>query len=276
MDSTLAVSEGGVNVVLHKAIALAHASSHDTETWGPFFASYTASVALAGGTATLENAPANKLDLTGLNVSGAISGNIGFDLGTILPHICIPPFRVCVDLGWFGEFCTPQFCISWPHADVTLALPFAFGLDVSFGFRVDDLGSQWGIVLLIDPFSPRFDLTPMGPVIIAAIQAEVTSKLSGIPFIGPLLAGLINTVIGAFTPVVSLAVGAFGALINVVLSLLDLLNVSLPFTLLKFDKQQTFIPANVPLGGDAPVNLKLAALTANVLDRELVAEGQLA
>jgi hypothetical protein len=276
MDSTLAVSEGGVNVVLHKAIALAHASSHDTETWGPFFASYTASVALAGGTATLENAPANKLDLTGLNVSGAISGSIGFDLGTILPHICIPPFRVCVDLGWFGEFCTPQFCISWPHGDVTLALPFAFGLDVSFGFRVDDLGSQWGIVLLIDPFSPRFDLTPMGPVIIAAIQAEVTSKLSGIPFIGPLLAGLINTVIGAFTPVVSLAVGAFGALINVVLSLLDLLNVSLPFTLLKFDKQQTFIPANVPLGGDAPVNLKLAALTANVLDRELVAEGQLA
>ncbi len=276
MDTTLAVSEGGINVVLKKAIALAHTSSHDTATWGPFFASYTASVALAGGTATLENAPANKLDLAGVNVSGAITGSIGFDLGLILPHICIPPVRVCIDLGWFGEFCTPQFCITWPHADITLSLPFAFNLDVSFGFRVDDLGSQWGIVLLIDPFSPRFDLTPMGPVIIAAIQAEVTSKLSGIPGIGPLLADLINTVIGAFTGVVSLVIGAFGALINAVLSLLDLLNVSIPFTLLKFDKQQTFIPANVPLGGDAPVNLTLAALTANVLDHELIAEGQLA
>ena len=276
MDTALAVSEPGVNVVLHKALALAHASSHDTDTWGPFFASYTASIALTGGSATLENAPANKLNLTGVHVAGAISGSLGFDLGQILPHICIPPFRVCVDLGWFGEFCTPQFCVTWPHADISLGLPFAFDMDVSFGFRVDDLGSQWGIVLLVDPFSPRFDLTPMGPAIIGAIQAEVTSELSGIPGIGPLLAGLINTVIGAFTPIVSLLVGAFGALINLALSLLDLINVSIPFTLLKFDKQQTFIPANVPLGGDPPVKLTLAALTANVLDRELVAEGQLA
>jgi hypothetical protein len=276
MDATLAVSEGGINVVLHKAIALAHTSSHDTETWGPFFASYTASVVLAGGTATLENAPANKLDLAGVNVSGAITGSIGFDLGLILPHICILPVRVCVRIPFFGRVCTPQFCITWTHADVPLSLPFAFNLDVSFGFRVDDLGSQWGIVVLIDPFSPRFDLTPMGPVIIAAIQAEVTSKLSGIPFIGPLLADLINTVIGTFTPVVSLVIGAFGALINAVFSLLDLLNVSIPFTLLKFDKQQTFIPANVPLGGDSPVNLTLAALTANVLEHELIAEGQFA
>ena len=276
MDTTLAVGEAGVNVVLHKAIALAKASSSDTEHWDPFFASYTASVALAGGTATLENAPANKLDLSGVNVSGVITGSIGFDLGLILPHICIPPFQVCVDVGWFGTFCTPQFCITWPHADVSLSLPFAFNLDVSFGFRVDDLGTQWGIVLLIDPFSPRFDLTPMGPVIIAAIKAKVTSQLSGIPLIGDFLADLINTVIGMFTPVVSLVVGAFGALINIVLSLLDLLNVSIPYTLLRFDKQQTFIPANVPLGGDPPVQLTLAGLTANVLDHELVAEGQLA
>jgi hypothetical protein len=276
MDATLAVSEGGINVVLHKAIALAHTSSHDTENWGPFFASYTASVALAGGTATLENAPANKLDLAGVNVSGTITGSIGFDLGQILPPICIPPVRVCVRIRFLGRVCTPQFCITWPHADITLSLPFAFNLDVSFGFRVDDLGSQWGIVLLIDPFSPRFDLKPMGPKIIAAIEAVVTSKLSGIPIIGHPVADLINTVIATFTGVVSLIIDAFGALINKVLSLLDLLNVSIPFTLLKFDKQQTFIPANVPLGGDPPVRLTLAVLTANAIDRELVAEGQLA
>jgi hypothetical protein len=276
MDTTLAVSEAGVNVVLHKAMTLAHASKADTATWGPFYAAYSASVTLAGGTATLQNAPANKLDLSGVNVSGAISGSVGFDLGLILPQVCIPPFQVCVDLGWFGTVCTPQYCISWPSVGVTLGLPFSFNLDVSFGFRVDDLGSQWGIDLLIDPFSPRFDLTPMGPVIVAAIQAEVTSVLSAIPLIGSLIADLVNTVIGTFTPVVSLMIGAFGTLINAVLSLLDLLNVSIPYTLLKFDKLQTFIPANVPLAGDAPVKLTLAGLTANVLDDELVAEGQLA
>jgi sulfopyruvate decarboxylase TPP-binding subunit len=90
------------------------------------------------------------------------------------------------------------------------------------------------------------------------------------------VAGLINSVIGAFTGFLSLLIGGFGGLINAVLSLLDLFNVSLAFTLLKFDKRQTFIPANVPLSGDAPVNLTLALLTANVLDNELVAEGQLA
>ncbi len=276
MDATTAVSEGGVNVVLHKALALAQKSGGDTTTWGPFFASYTASVKLAGGTATLENAPANKLDLTGLKVSGKVAASVGFDLGLVLGELCIPPVRICIDLGWFGEFCIPRFCVTWPHADISVALPFAFDLDVSFGFRVDDLGSKWGVVLLIDPFSPRFDLTPMGPVIIAALKAEVTSKLSSIPVVGPIIADLLNAVLGAFTPFVSALIGAFGVLINAVLMLLDLLNVSIPVTLLTFDKQQTFIPANIPLSGDAPVQLKLSGLAANVHDRELVVEGQLA
>jgi hypothetical protein len=275
MDTTLAVSEGGVNVILHKAMAFAHASKSETASWGPFFASYSASLALSGGVAKLENAPANKLDVTGLNVSGAVSGDVGFDLGLILPRICIPPFRGCLTiLG--HKLCTPQYCVTWPHVDAGLSLPFAFNLDVSFGFRVDDLGSQWAIVLLVDPFSPRFDLGPMGSAIIDAIEAEVKSKLASIPGIGDLIAGLVNTVIGAFTPVASLMTGAFGALIDAVLSLLDLLNISIPFVLLKFDKLQQFIPANVPLGGDAPVKLTLQVLTANVLDDELVAEGQLA
>lgn len=276
MDTTLAISEPGVNVVLQKAIALAHASKADSGTWGPFFASYSASVALAGGTATLRNAPANRLDLAGVNVTGSISGSVGFDLGLILPRICIPPFQVCVKIPFLGRVCTPQFCVSWPSLSVGLALPFAFGLDASFGFRVDDLGTQWGIVLLVDPFSPRFDLTPMGPLIIAAIQAKVTALLSGIPLIGGLIAGLVNTVIGAFSGVLGALLGAFGFLINAVLSLLDLLNVTIPFVLQRFDKTQTFIPANMPLAGDAPVKLTLAALVAQVLDRELVAEAQLA
>jgi len=276
MDATIAISEPGVNVVLQKAIALAHGSKSDSATWGPFQVGYSATVALSGGTATLENAPANKLDLNNLNVAGSISANFTFDLGLILPKICIPPFQVCVDIPFIGTVCTPQFCVPWPAIHLSVSIPFAFGLDVSFGFRVDDLGSQWGIVLLIDPLSPRFDLTPMGPVIIAAIQNEVTNVLNTIPLIGPLIADLVNTVIGAFTGVVSAILGAFGALINLILSLLDLLNVNIPYRLLSFDKTQTFVPANTPLIGDAPVNMNLAVLQAQVLDHELVAEGQLA
>jgi len=276
MDTTLAVSEPGVNVVLQKALALAHASKSASASWGPFEVGYSASVALSGGTATLQNAPANKLDFQGIHVAGSVSAYFTFDLGKILPTICIPPFQVCVSIPFIGTVCTPQVCIHWPSVTVGVNLPFAFNLDVSFGFRVDDLGSQWGIDLLIDPFSPRFDLSPMGPVIIAAIQAQVSATLGTIPLIGGLIAGLVNTVIGTLTPLVSGIITAFGDLINLILSLLDLLNVSIPFTLLKFDKTQTFLPANVPLMGDAPVNMTLAVLQAQVLDRELVAEASLA
>jgi hypothetical protein len=276
MDATLAVSEPGVNVVLQKAIALAKTSDADSDTWGPFFANYAVSVALAGGLATLKNAPANQLELSNVNVSGSVSVNVGFELGLILPKICIPPVRLCTRIPGLGRVCTPQFCVPWPKDSVGLTLPFNFNVDVSFGFRVDDLGSQWGIVLLVNPFSPQFDLSPMGPVIMAALQSKVSSILAKIPFIGSLVAGLINIVLGAFTPVLSLLLDAFGFLINTVLSLLDLFDVTIPFVLLRFDKTQIFIPANKPLAGDAPVNLTLAALQANVLDRELVAEGSLA
>jgi len=275
MDATIAVSEPGVNVVLHKAIALARGSKSDSASWGPFQVGYSATIALSGGVATLENAPANKIDLQNLNVTGSVSAFFSFDLGRILPKICIPPFQVCVNIPFLGRVCTPQICITWPSINVGVSLPFAFGLDVSFGFRVDDLGSRWGIVLLIDPFSPRFDLSPMGAAIIAAIQNDVSNRLRQIP-LGRLLAGLVNTVIGAFSGVLSVVLGAFGGLLNLVLSLLDLLNVNIPFTLLTFDKTQTFVPVNVPLIGDAPVNMNLAVLQAQVLDHELVAEGQLA
>jgi len=276
MDATLAISQSGINVVLQKAISLANASKSSSSTFGPFEVGYSASIALAGGVATLENAPANKLDLTGVNVSGSVSAHVAFDLGLILPRICIPPFQICVSIPFLGTVCTPQFCITWPSIGVDVTLPFSFNVDAKFGFRIDDLGSQWGIVLLIDPFSPRFDLTPMGPLIIKAIQDAVSAKLSSIPLIGGLIADLINIVIGAFTPLVSGILGLFSGLINAVLSLLDLFNVTIPFTLLKFDKQQTFVPKDVPLLGDAPVRMALSALQSEVLDLELVTQGLLA
>jgi hypothetical protein len=278
MDATTALSEGGVNVVLHKVLALANKTLFDTKTWGPFFVSYAASVALSGGVAHLENAPANKLDLTGVHVAGSITASIGFDLEKIIGEICIPPEQICVDVD-IGpvrtKICIPRFCLPSLHISRGINLPFAFDFDVSFGFRIDDLGTRWGVVLLVDPFAPRFDLSDMGPAIISAIKAEVAARLSEWP-LGELLEGLIDAFIGAFTPLATLIVDAFGLLINAVLSSLDLLNVSIPVTLLAFDKLQTFIPANVPLGGDAPVRLTLSGLDANILDKELVVAGQLA
>src|SRR5438874_11250995 len=103
MDATIAVSEPGVNVVLQKAIALAHAASSDTATWAPFQVGYSASVALSGGAAVLENAPANKLDLNNVNGARSVSALFPFDLGLILPTICTAPFQACVDIPFIGH-----------------------------------------------------------------------------------------------------------------------------------------------------------------------------
>lgn len=54
MDATVAVSETGVNVVLQKALVLAKGVKSDANTWGPFQVSYAVSIALSGGSATLE------------------------------------------------------------------------------------------------------------------------------------------------------------------------------------------------------------------------------
>src|SRR5438445_12450158 len=113
MDATIAVSEPGVNVVLQKAIALAHAASSDTATWGPFQVGYSASVALSGGVAVLENASDNKLDLNNVNVAGSVSAFFTLDLRTIVPTICITLVQVCVDVPFVANVCTPTFVIPW-------------------------------------------------------------------------------------------------------------------------------------------------------------------
>jgi len=277
MDTTLAVSEAGVNVAFQKGLQLIPPlmKGSTASLLNIFFATYAVSVKHAGGVATLENAPANKLDVSGLNISGNVFLEVTFDLGQILPHICIPPFQICGDIPFLGHTCTPQYCIDWRLVDFRKNLPFSFNVDLTAGFGVYDLGSQWGIVLLVDPFAQRFDFSPMAPVIMDGMKQEVHDQLSSYPLVGDVIAELLGKVMDAFTPLVSLLLEGFSGVLDAILESMDPLT-SMPFTLFKFDKLQTFIPANVPLSGDAPVKLTLSALSANVLDKELVAEGQLA
>jgi len=277
MDATLALSEAGANTLMQRLIGLASTSSSSSGSWGPFSVGYTASVGLSGGTVTLLNAPVNRVRLNNVNISGNVGAFFTFDLGAILPQICIPPFRVCVNIPFVGRVCTPQVCIPWPPPlTIGVNIPFSVNATAEFGVSVQSVGTNWEVDLLVFPFSLSIDLSPSAPLIISAIQAQVSATLGSIPGIGGLLAGLVNTVIGAFTGVLSLILSAISGFVNGLIMLLNIFSLTVPVPLLTFAKTQPFLPAGVPSAADPEVDVTIPALAASILDQELVATANFA
>ena len=273
-DATVAISEGGTNKLLQDALSLAHASKSDSGTWGPFTVGYSVSVGASGGTIELVDTPIQVIRLHDVLVSGSVSASFDFDLGNILPQICIPPVQVCVHIPFIGTVCTPQFCVPWPHVHVPITLPFAVKFSADFNLTVADGGSTWDIVLQVFPLSILIDPSPMVDLVIAAIKQAVHDALDPIPLIGSLIADLINTVIGALQSVLDTIFQAIDALIHEVILLLDVFSPTIPFKLISFNKVQVFLPAGGL--GDGEVDVTLANLAAHIADHELISEAVIA
>ena len=269
MDATVAVSESGVNQLVQDLLASAHFSKSDSASWGPFTVGYSVSASVSGGTVELVDTPVQLIRVHDFNVSASAGVSLAFDLNNILPQICIPPVQVCISTP-FGDICTPQFCISWPSINIPLTIPLSLNISADFGIQVRDGGSTWDIVLLVFPFSLVIDPTPTINAILNAVKNTVDGALNGIPLIGPLIADLVNLVIGALQSVISLIAGAIDALIHEVILLIDVFSPTIPVTLLSFNKTEVMIPASGP--GDPDVDLTLASLTAQIAQHELVAE----
>ncbi len=278
MDATLAVSESGANHLMQGLIGLASIAKSDSGSWGPFSVDYNVNIHLAGGTVELIDAPSNRVRVHNVNVLGNVGAHFTFDLGAILPTICIPPFQVCVDIPFIGTVCTPQICIPWPPPlTVGVTLPIALTItSLDFGILVQSTPTTWVIGILLVPFSLAIDLSPEAGAIINAISAQVHSALNGIPLIGGLLAGLVDIVLNALTPVLGAILGTISGFINTVLMLLNLFSLTIPVPLLPFNKIQPALPANFPQLGDLEVDITLAALNANILDHELIATADIA
>jgi hypothetical protein len=268
MDATVAVSEGGVNKLVQELLASAVYSKSASGSWGPFTVGYSVYAAVSGGTVELVDAPIEIVRLHDFLISASVGVAFKFDLGNILPEICIPPVKVCVWTPW-GTVCTPQYCVPWPSVTVPLTIPLAAKVSADFGIEVRDGGSTWNVVLLVYPFSFVLDFSPMVDVILDAIKAEVHAKLDPIPIIGSIIADLINTVIGALQSVLNAIFAAIDALIHEVVLLIDIFSPTIPVTLLSFNKVEVMIPASGP--GDPDVDVILASLAAHISQHELVA-----
>jgi hypothetical protein len=274
MDATVAVSESGANQLMQKLLAGESISKSDSASWGPFSVGYSVNVALSGGTIELIDAPANIVRVHNLNISGNAGVYFSFNLGAILPTICIPPFKVCIDIPFVGEVCTPQVCITWPSITIPINLPFSVNVSADFGISVQSAGANWEVDLLVYPFSLFIDLSPMASVIINAIESQVDAVLNTIPLIGPLISSLVNMVIGALSGVLSTILNAISSFIHDVILLLDLFSPTIPVPILTFAKTQAMLPAGGP--SDPEVDVTIAALGATIADHELVATANFA
>ena len=273
-DATIAISEGGTNKLLQDALSLAHASKSDSDSFRPFTVGYSVSVAVSGGTVELVDTPVEVIRLHDVNVIGSVGVSFDFDLGNILPQICIPPVQVCVHIPFLGTVCTPQFCIPWPHIHVAPTLPFAVKFSADFDVTVKNGGSTWDIVLQVFPFSVVIDPSPMADLLIDAIKQEVHDKLDQIPLIGSLIADLIDTVIGALQSVLDTLFQAIDALIHEVILLLDVFSPTIPVKLISFNKVQVFLPAGG--AGDNEVDVNMLSLSAHIASHELIGEAAIA
>ena len=271
MDATIAVSEHGANKLMQDPIALASMSKGDSGSWGSFTVGYNVNVAFSGGpTTSVELIDPDLLRLHNVNVTGSVGASFSFDIGKILPTICIPPVRVCVNIPLVGRVCTPQVCITWPKLSVPVTLPFALAVSADFHVEVRDAGPKWQIAARIVTPSVFIDLTPMASVIISAIQADVQATLGAIPGIGGLLASLIGALGVVLTPIL-LAISLF---VKAVILLVSLFDPTIPVPLIKIPKQHKVLPAGGP--SDPEVDLTITALNAGVHDHELVATADFA
>jgi hypothetical protein len=273
-DATIAISEGGTNKLMQDALSLAHAGDSDSGTWGPFTVGYSVSVGASGGTVELVDSPVEVIRLHDILISGSVGVSFDFNLGNILPQICIPPVRVCVRIPFLGRVCTPQFCVPWPHVHLAPTLPLAFKFSADFNVTAEDGGTTWDIVLHVFPLSIVFDPSPMADLLINAIKQKVHDVLDSIPLIGSLIADLINTVIGTLQSVLNAIFDAIDALIHEVILMIDVFSPTIPFKLISFNKTQAFLPAGGP--GDGEVDVTLTLLKAHIADHELISEAEIA
>src|SRR5882762_2610160 len=145
-DGTVAVSEAGLTKLVSRSIDKPITSS-GSGSWGPFVASYSVNLDVSGGQVQMPDLGAGNqiVRLTGVVVKGMVEGSIGLDLAQFLPHVCVPPFRLCIPSPW-GDICTPQVCISWPTISVPIPIPIPpLGLSADFGVSAKQQGDNWQV-----------------------------------------------------------------------------------------------------------------------------------
>jgi hypothetical protein len=183
-DITLAADEVAATRLVHDGETLFGTQSKSgSGNLGPFFANYTVTASVSGGTVTLQEP--NIIELDDIHLNYSLSFDFGIDLNDFLPHFCLP--QVCIDIPCVGTICTPKICLSWP----TISVPFHYSDFVAFTADFQLLprltGGDWFIDLRIVSI-PSLSISAAAAAILTALGVLLGGLLAPIPFIGPFLA----------------------------------------------------------------------------------------
>jgi hypothetical protein len=264
-DVTLACDETAATRLVHDAETIfgTKGPSGGSGSFGPFVASYSASVSFSGGTVGLQTP--NIIALNNIHLNYSLSLSFGIDLNSFLPHFCLP--QVCVNIPCVGKVCTPSICISWPTKSISLN--YSDFVDFSADFQVIPhlSGSNWLIDIRIVSI-PNLTISPAAAAILTALGLAVGAVLVGVPFIGPFLAAAVEAILAAIG--IAGVTGLLGPLLTLFVS-------GLTFTIYNQPQVQQVLPSSGP--HDPAVSIKIAALDCVVQQTdkaELVATGSIA
>lgn len=258
-DIIAAADQTASTTLLHDAeTALGTIAKSGSGSFGPFGASYSASVTFSGGNISLN--PPNVIEIGDCNLHYSVGLSFSLDLNSFLPHFCLP--QICL----FG-ICTPKICVSWP----TITIPFSFADNVKFtgDFTLDAhlSGATWLIdVVIVGVPLLQFGAATAG--ILAALGAALSLALLPIPFIGPFLAVAVAAIVAAIG--VAGLTGFLGTIVTPFVS-------GLRFNVRQFPKKFPALPAAGV--NDPEVDVQITALAAAVQatdKNELVITGSIA
>jgi hypothetical protein len=192
-EITAAIDETAANKLLDAAIAsIGSQTFTDTGTLGPFTASYKVTGTVSNGDVDL--VPPATIRVTDLRVDWHLDLSFGFDLSSILPDFCLP--QVCVDIPCVGRVCSPLICIDWP----SVTIPVSFGdftrATVDLGISVTLQGGVWRVEAVIQGV-PNLQFGATTAALLAAIGLAATPVLLAVPFVGPILAVVVNALLAA-------------------------------------------------------------------------------
>lgn len=263
-DITLAADETAATRLVHDAETLfGMQTKSGSGNLGPFFANYTVSASVSGGTVTL-HAP-NIIELDDVHLNYSLSLDFGIDLNNFLPHFCLP--QVCVDIPFIGKICTPEICLNWP----TISVPFSYSDFVAFTGRFQLLphlsGGNWLIDLRIVSI-PSLSISTAAAAILAALGLLLGSLLSVIPFIGPFLAIAVEAILAGIG--IAGVTGLLGPILSLFLA-------GMTFTIYKRPQTQQVLAASGP--SDPAVSITVTTLDAVVQEsdkRELIVTADIA
>lgn len=244
-DITLAADEVAATRLVHDAETILGTQSQSaSSSLGPFVASYGVSASFSGGTVVLQ--PPNIIELDDIHLNYSLNLSFGLDLNNFLPHFCLP--QVCVNLPIFGQVCTPSICIDWP----TISFPFSYSDFVDFSADFTVLphlsGGDWLIDIRIVSI-PTLSISAAAAAILTALGLALGAAVSWIPFIGPLLDGLIAAVLAGIG--IAGITGLLGPLLSLFVS-------GLTFTIYKQPQVQQVLPVSGP--HDPAVSIKITTL----------------